>query len=91
MEQTRVQWTQSVPARPVRFWTDGFDASEAEYTTEDGGAAHIIEFNDATDDADDAPGLFVRVQSWDPAGAHDALQPFLGQLVRVTVEVITHE
>lgn len=88
MERARVQWTQSVPVRPVRFWEDEYDASGAEHTIEDNGAAHIIEFNDATDDA---PGLFARFQSWDPDGAHVALQPFLGHLVRVTVEVIEHE
>lgn len=52
---------------------------------EDGGQALIYTLSDYS-----GSGVFVRVQSWDPAGGHKALK-LLGRRLRVTVEPLPEE
>lgn len=56
-----------------------------EVDVEDGGRAKILHVDDGDSDEE---GVFVRVQSWSEAGDHAALDPLVGQRLRVTVEVV---
>ena len=50
---------------------------------QDGGQAWIAEFG-----MPDETGMFVRLQSWDPARDHGGMNLLMNKRVRITVEVV---
>lgn len=58
-------------------------------STEDGGAAKIVDLDDMLVDGNEQSSFFVRLQSWDDLNFdHTTIEAMQGNKVRITIEVL---
>lgn len=71
-----------VPVRPPAVFE-----GVADFTTEDGGRAGVLEVSDDEDE-----GLFVRLQTWyEHPPTEQPLEPLAGKRLRITIEEVPDE